>query len=323
MNDVLQIVKKPSLIQFGITERCNLRCVHCDIWKKKKKKELGSEQWLSIVLRLRNWLGPFRLDISGGEPFIRNDLFEILEFCHKNQISPVVTTNATLLDKEMIDRLSEIDSLTLNISLDGIYQQTHDYLRGVPGVQEKVIDVLNNFNTNQRKCRIVLATILMGYNISEILNLIKVVIVDGLADGINFQALDYNFGAIYDKDWYRKSPLWPTESKKEYFVSVIEEIISLKKNGIAIFNSIEQLEQFKIYFCQREKILAMDCNTVDKNFIVNPSGEVLLCWNMEPIGDVTEDKPDEIWNSPLAVQRRREIKRCCRTCRILNCNFNE
>ena len=314
--------EKPVLIQVGITERCNLKCIHCDIWRKEKKEELSSKQWLEIIERIRDWLGPYRLDITGGEPFIREDLIEIIEFCNRNEIGPVITTNATLLDKDAIRRLSEIDNLVINISLDGINQKTHDYLRGTIGTYYKVIEVLDGFKSKDRKCSITLATILMGHNVTEIINILKMVFVDGLADGVNFQALDHNFSAEYDENWYKKSRLWPSETGKNYFTFIIDELINFKKNGLFVYNPIQQLEQFKNYFTNSENKTEALCDAGDSNFIINPSGEVLLCWNTEPVGDIKKEKPEKIWNSSQADKRRAEIKKCSRTCRILNCNFN-
>lgn len=317
----LGIIQKPISIQISITEKCNLKCIHCDIWRKEKRPDLLLSQWLNIITKLKDWLGPYRIDIAGGEPFIRDDLIETIKFCNKNKIISVVTTNATLLDKNSIEELSWMDNLTLNISLDGVNPQTHDYLRNTKGAYQKVIETLISFKTNRRKCHITLAVILMGYNIGEIKNIIKLATIDKLADGICFQALDNNFGSAYDVNWYNKSKLWNQKSDKNNLGYLIDELITLKKNGLPIYNPMEQLEQFKIYFNDIAQSLLTDCAVGFSNFIINPYGEVLLCWNKEPVGDILQEEPKNIWNSRLAEIRRDEIGKCNRTCRILNCNF--
>jgi len=305
----------------AITYRCNLQCRHCDIWKDKKGKELTAAQWIRSIKKLRDWLGPFRLDISGGEPFLRKDMFEIVDFCDKNEVRIVVTTNATLLDSKIIEKLSHVNSLTLNISIDGAAPETHDYLRNKRGVYEKVMDVLLEFKKNKRSCYLTMATILMGYNMEEITPLIKRLIVDRMADAVNFQALDHSFHAPYYAGWFRKNILWPTEDKKENFLSVMDGIIRIKKAGAPIYNSIEQLTAMRDYFSDPEQAIKTNCNTGNVNFIMNPNGDVLLCWNMPPIGNILEASPERIWESPLAGERRKQISRCTRTCRILNCNY--
>lgn len=315
------MLKKPSSIQINVTERCNLRCIHCNIWKKEKIQELTNKEWMEIIIRLKDWLGLYRLDISGGEPFLRKDFTELIEFCQRNGIKTVVTTNATYFDKNIIMALSEIDNLTLNISLDGADYQTYDYLRGVGGTHKKVLEALYNFKSAHKKCHITIATILMGYNINEIMDIVGMVVRENLADGINFQALDHNFGPDYDSNWRRKSNLWPENDKKNMMISVIEQLIALKAQGKPIYNSTSQLEHFKNYFSNIGERLTSPCDTGNRNFIINPTGKVLLCWNMPPVGDIVKALPEEIWNSPLANARRIGIGTCNRSCRILNCNF--
>ena len=314
-------MNKPASIQIGITERCNLRCLHCDIWKSEQKKELEHGEWINILTVLKNWLGHYRLDISGGEPFLRKDLIDIIRFCHENGIRGVVTTNATLLTEETIGILSGFDTLTLNVSLDGFFPHTHDYLRGVPGTYKKVTDVLQKLKRPGRKCSITIATILMGYNCDEILDLVGLSHEQKLADGINFQALDHNFRAPYLEDWFEKSELWPRGKKLENLIEVIKQLSELKNRGVVIYNSHEQLLRFQEYFTHPSDHAFASCASGQKSIIFNPEGEVFLCWNKDAVGSVCEDPPEKIWNSFLSDERRGEIAKCRRTCRILNCNY--
>jgi mycofactocin biosynthetic radical S-adenosylmethionine protein MftC len=313
---------KPSGVQIGITDRCNLSCLHCDIWKKPKREELSSSQWIKILVSLKKWLGPFRLDISGGEPFLKNDILDIIDFCRKNEIHVVITTNATLLNPKIINKLSHIKSLTLNISIDGVNSDTHDYLRNNEGVYDKAMDALLEFKKNKRICYITMATILMGFNIEEVMPLIKKLMVDNLADAINFQALDHNFSAAYDQAWFKENKMWPSGDKKDIFLSTLDGIIRIKKAGAHIYNSIDQLESMRNYFNDPLQSVNGKCNTGNINFIMNPCGDVLLCWNMAPVGNMVNGDPKKIWHSALAEKRRKDISHCVRTCRILNCNLS-
>ena len=312
-------------VHVAMTERCNLKCIQCDLWKSKKKRdELSSKQWMKIFIGLRDWLGhSYQLNIGGGEPFIRKDLVEIIEFCSDNDIRTCVITNATLLEENSIKILSKIETLTLNVSLDGVNSYTHNYLRG-ENVYQRLIEVLRRFKTNERKCRIGIATVLMGYNFMEIMQILnKLVIVDKLADGLIIQALWIpDVTGKYDREWYKKSVLWPLEHEKRALFTVIDELIESQKKGMPVFNPMEQLKFFKIYFDHLERCVAnLPCDIGNRNFILNPKGEVLLCWNLNSIGDILKERPEDIWNSLLAEKRRKEIENCNKPCRILNCNF--
>jgi hypothetical protein len=81
-----------------------------------------------------------------------------------------------------------------------------------------------------------MATILMGYNIEEIMPLMKKLMIDNLADAINFQALDHNFSAAYNEAWFKENKMWPSGDKKDIFLNTLEGIIRIKKAGARIYN---------------------------------------------------------------------------------------
>jgi len=342
---------KPVDVYIGITIRCNIRCRHCNLWRtvswkpgpssfflrmcnglaqmvlspvslKPHKEELPYKEWIRILSDLKDWLGPYRLSITGGEPFIREDLVDIIHFCHENQIKAIVNTNATLLSPQLIKTLSDIPTLTLNISLDGSTPKTHDYLRGVTGTYQKVMDVLNEFKNPARRCSIYIATILMGPNCDEIIDIVKLSHERKLADGIIFQALDHSPGLPYDKAWFDKNPLWPKGATRGRLIDAIDNLIALKENGVKISNPAEQLRKLRGYFTNPTEDSLDYCASGENNFIINPWGQVFLCWKLPPVARFPED-PGKLWDSAAAERRRKDISSCLRTCRLLNCNFKE
>ena len=93
---------KPTSVHFSITHNCSLSCKHCDIWKtSSSKQELNTLEVKNIIDNLKKWLGPFSLNIAGGEPFIRKDMIEIIEHCSTNAIDVNLTTNGTLINKDL------------------------------------------------------------------------------------------------------------------------------------------------------------------------------------------------------------------------------
>jgi hypothetical protein len=138
-------------------------------------------------------------------------------------------------------------------------------------------------------------------------------------DGISLQALDHNFGAEYNNNWFENNEFWPNDYQK--VEAVINNLICAKKSGAKICNSIEQLNYIKGYYNNPTEIIKNKCRSGDMNFIVDEYGGVRLCWNMEPIGNILKEEPKEIWYSGFASQNRKEIYKCLKTCRILNCNY--
>ncbi|MDD5454643.1 MAG: radical SAM protein [Candidatus Ratteibacteria bacterium] len=311
---------KPLRIQISLADRCNLQCKHCQIWKLPYKKELIFKEWASVITDLTSWLGSYDLFIGGGEPFMHKDSLDIIRFCQENEIRTTVNTNATLLNPQSINILSNLSNVNLTISLDGSIPPTHDYLRGVTGTYKKVMDILQQLKNPKRRCSLTIATVLMGYNCDEIIDITKLVQEKGLADSITFQALEHPFGMLYDKKWFDKSSLWPKDKKLAKLISVIDKLIILKKHNLKILNSTEQLKIFQKYFLNPLEDIPYKCASGENNFIVNPSGEVLLCWSMPPVASFCKE-PRKIWSSAAANKQRETIHKCNRSCRFLNCNF--
>lgn len=313
-------------IQMALTERCNLKCRQCDLWgSENKRQELNTQQWKDIFIKIKNWLGnPYQLNFGGGEPFMRKDMVELIEFCAANDITTCLVTNATLLNKDTIRRLSTIETLTVHISLDGFSKETHNNLRG-KGVYENIIDVLYTFKANKRKCHIILIMVVMNDNFKEIIPILNDLVIDKkLADFQIVQALWISDPTnIYENEWYKRNALWPQEDKAGSLSLTIDELVELKKKNAPILNPAGQLQFFKLYFRHLESCAPVfPCDIGNRNFLINPSGEILLCWNLDPIGNILEDHPEQIWNSEIAEERRDQILSCKRLCRILNCNFN-
>lgn len=127
-----------SRAHIDITGKCNLNCKHCHM-SKYHSKQPSLKEILSIINNLKD-IGVDRIALSGGEPFIREDLFEILEECPKN-IS--ILSNGSMITEEILKRLKEFENktssiITLRISLDGI--KSHEKIRNYPS--EKIINIL-------------------------------------------------------------------------------------------------------------------------------------------------------------------------------------
>ena len=128
-----------TIAQWDINNVCNLNCKHCRVSEKNDKKQLSLKQAKELLAQLW-YTGTTKLNLSGGEPFMRDDLFEILEYSRKFE-DIVITTNGTLIDEKVCEQLSKFPNIKLSISLDGM-AETHDSFRRKKGTFRKVIDTL-------------------------------------------------------------------------------------------------------------------------------------------------------------------------------------
>jgi MoaA/NifB/PqqE/SkfB family radical SAM enzyme len=134
---------------FEITHRCNLRCIHCCIDAKymvSSNIDLSTTEIITALDKIIAWK-PEHIALTGGEPLIRNDLFVILKHLRKNYTGQVqVLTNGTLINEINAKKLCKyVDQI--DISLDGIDEETCSIVRG-EGVFTKVlksIEILHNY----------------------------------------------------------------------------------------------------------------------------------------------------------------------------------
>ena len=135
--------KKPVVV-WNMTRRCNLKCVHCYAQSEDLSydNELNREQSLAMIDDLAEFGVPVIL-FSGGEPTVHPRLAEYAEYAVSKGMRAVISTNGTLITKEMAKVLKEIGLSYVGISLDGL-EETHDKFRGIKGSFQKALAAIKN-----------------------------------------------------------------------------------------------------------------------------------------------------------------------------------
>ena len=113
-------------------------------------------------------------------------------------------------------------------------------------------------------------------------------------------------GRVYEQDVQKEA------------VEAINEIIELKKAGYPIGNGFNQLEAFKIMISNPEQIQNTECRVGENNFAIDPYGNCRICFCMEPIGNLKDSLPENLWFSETANEIREKISKCTKKCRLLN-----
>jgi len=143
-------VVKPLFLHWAVTWRCNSRCIMCDTWKSEAtdpatgREELGPAELDAILTRDAGFLSQVRkLGLTGGEPFVRGDLVELIRVWRRRLPGARVSLVSNgLMPGRILAGLEEIRSfhpeLVFSVSLDGV-GQVHDKVRGVPGAFDKAL----------------------------------------------------------------------------------------------------------------------------------------------------------------------------------------
>lgn len=130
--------KKPIVV-WNSTKACNLHCVHCYYTARAQPDpdELTTVEAKAMIDDLVSFGAPVLL-FSGGEPLLRDDLFELGSYAVEEGIRTVISTNGTLIDRKAAARIKEAGFSYVGISLDGI-QETNDRFRGMTGAFEAAL----------------------------------------------------------------------------------------------------------------------------------------------------------------------------------------
>ncbi len=122
------------LVAWEITRSCNLNCVHCRAAAERGPYpgELSTARCLKLLEEIRQIGSPIVI-LTGGEPLLRKDVFDLAEYGTKLGLRMVMATNGTLLDSSVIRKMKESGIKRVSISLDGPSGQTHDAFRKVQG----------------------------------------------------------------------------------------------------------------------------------------------------------------------------------------------
>jgi radical SAM protein with 4Fe4S-binding SPASM domain len=127
----------------GLTDRCNLRCVHCFVHEPArdheiKDREMTTAQWMDILDQLAE-MGCLSLLITGGEPLVRDDFVEIYSHAKRRGFLITLFTNGTLLTPELVELLASWYPRAIEVTLYGLTRETYGAVTGNPAAFERCI----------------------------------------------------------------------------------------------------------------------------------------------------------------------------------------
>ena len=174
----------PLALHLEIAAACNLKCTHCFAGELPRKEEPLTLKELDELFATLARLGTFRLGLTGGEPLLRRDLFEIIDLATGHGLHPCITTNGLLITEEIAREFGKRKLVWLNVSLEGATPQTNDLVRG-KGTFDLVRDRLSLLS---KHTRFTLAFTIMKTNLDEMRDCVELAYQVG-ADNAVFRPL--------------------------------------------------------------------------------------------------------------------------------------
>ena len=308
-----------------LTYRCNLSCPYCYIGHERNLPELSCDDWKKVISQIPRY---GLITLVGGEPFIRDDFIEILNYSVKRVFRKVnVVTNGILLEGEKLDALIKVNPVLLSVSLDG-WGKTHDLNRGQEGIFDKITSNLQNVNSKRKNMMVDIKTIVLNNNIEDIYKLYEYCSKQGFEFlSISFlrnnnlkqnPVLRENFDSVFYEPEYNIKPYFDLE----HFKDVYKKIVSLKSKTTIRFSPkfeggsyedvIKRIEDFfnpcdKELLKRHPSVVYNPCKYPFSNIMINPSGDVYPCLSFK-IGNVTEKSIKEVFNMPKYRCFRKNLK---------------
>lgn len=158
----------PVSVQTELTYKCNLNCIHCYCKSSESNSELTTGEWKSILDELYS-AGIIYLTLTGGEPLLRPDFFDIYDYARKKGFLIILFTNAVLLDSSTIKYFAKKPPLSIEVTLNGITKATYERISQVEHSFEKAMENIKKLAKSNLP--LVLKTVGLKENKAEILKI--------------------------------------------------------------------------------------------------------------------------------------------------------
>jgi len=295
-------MKNPVDAVIAVTYRCQARCRMCSIWQIKEHNDVAPEVYERIPATLND------VNISGGEPFLRKDLAEIVDVVHSRvpHARMVVSTNA-FLGESLIPRAVELAMINprigFGVSVDGV-SDMHDYVRGIDGGFKKIVTVVKGLKASG------IDNLRIAYTLTSE-NADHMIKVYELAKELGVQ---FTMQVSHDSEFFfgrnepsivkDRHPLFGSDKIRGDFEKIINgELASfnLKRLGKAFlyYGSYKLAAEGKQLFASRPGV---------DYFYLDPRGDVYpSVLHNYVMGNLAQDDFDTLWTSQRADDVRREV----------------
>lgn len=294
----------PEIVHIDVTGKCNLRCKHCRNNMRNFRKEYSFNVLKKRLAELINECRTIKwVKISGGEPLLYENLFELIAFLHQNNIRTILQTNGVLLNNDNVKKLKQVGLTKVQISFEGATAQTHEFIRG-KGTFNKVVEATRLLVKS--KIPFAIRVTITKYNIREIENMVRL--------AKRLKACEIGFRRVI--------PVGRAASKKldisnmEY-AEFLNSLSTLERKysfpifcGDPIANSLGLNKNFLI---EKEGLELGGCTICVNSLCITSDGFVTPCSMINlRLADLLKSKIMDVWKSNYFFKKMREknIKKC-------------
>lgn len=314
---------------FFVTNRCNAKCSHCFYWQNLNKKD---ELSLEEIDRISSSLGKVQiLLLSGGEPLLRGDLFEIISLFIKKNSTKVVSIPTNALLSRQITELAERLALnfpevtfSINPSIDNLYEK-NDEIRGIKGAFERSIETLRELEKIRKKynnIELVVNTTISNFNyrdVNEIIEFFK-----------GFDITYHNFELLRGSPKEKNMTLPPLdEIRKTHAKAIRARNFYIDRQRLGFLEKVSVLGITKYTQSLKERVLdsrdfPFVCSAGKNIIVLEPNGEVKLCELLPSVGNLKEYNYDieDLLKNEITKQQMSMIAKKCKCTHVCFINMS-
>ena len=295
----------PLRMDMALTFKCQNNCIHCYAGGPHETEELSTEQWKQVIDKVHE-IGVFILTFTGGEPTLRDDLPELLQYTqNKGIVTGLVTNGRKLKDAEYVKALEKVGLDFVQVTLESRKAAIHDKMTGTKGSWKETVQGIKNAALS--RIYVTTNSTLSKYNTADFLETIDFIKELGVA-AFGCNSLIYSGKATSISNEFAL----PIESLKELLPKVRD-----KANNLGM----KFLWYTPTQYCQLDPVSLglgiKSCTAAMVNMCVGPNGDVYPCQSyFESLGNILKDSWNSIWNHPraISIRKREYAEPKCKDC---------
>jgi MoaA/NifB/PqqE/SkfB family radical SAM enzyme len=281
-----------------LTRKCNYRCRGCDVWREQDVRELSTEDVKKGLDVLRE-LGVVEVVLSGGNPLLRNDIDEIIEYASRNFVTTVYDNGSMASQK--IEALRNADFVA--ISLDSLEPTKNDYIKGVKGAWSKAMRSVQKLRAEG--VSVAVTPTISQLNLYEIADFTEFF----LKRGIPIWYCLYSYDSSEDPSQLFKIGKKNDEfsiSDKKAMVELCDRLMIMKKKYKNILMTTSILKAIQRLYSERRR--TWKCRALRNFFMIDHLGRVAGCHLHNPVVSIFQ--LPQTWNSQEFNTLRKTYSKC-------------
>jgi len=318
----LGVLAAPIHVYWEVTSKCNLHCKHCYVSAGDGSvEELKTHQAINLIGQLAD-AKVFTVTLTGGEPLLRKDIFQIIKLLSKRNIYVSLSSNGTMITENVARKLQKCGLRTVTISLDGATAASNDYIRG-KGSYERTLNALKSLR--KVGIKVTLQMTILKNNFREVSRIVEIGKEMG-ADHVTFSRLVPLGRAVLNRT--------ELELSKEETIEVAYILKQLKNQNhdyissdyIIWYDRLSSLNNVQTIDRHFKDITLLNCSAGKHDCTITPDGFVLPCGFLRDLkcGNILQQEFLDIWkNSPTMKNFRKlmyvsidKVQWKCRRCKL-------